>query len=78
MRGPDSDGCTLSPDVVGAACCHAHDLAYRMGGSAHDRFAADAQLLACLAYEGVPASVAMTYFQAVRAFGSSHFMNRER
>ena len=67
------NACTLSPDVAGGACCSVHDLAYGLAGTDDERLGADAALLACLIYEGVPSEVALTYYYAVRHFGASHW-----
>jgi hypothetical protein len=43
-----SDGCSMWPDGSWAACCVEHDIEYWCGGSADDRYRADAILLECI------------------------------
>lgn len=67
-----TDACTLWPEGWWSACCHAHDAAY---GAGLDRWAADLDLLRCVAGSGdgvlaiASAGVAGVMFVGVRLFG---------
>ncbi|GAA5213589.1 hypothetical protein ACFSJ3_03250 [Corallincola platygyrae] len=56
-----SDGCSAFPDGtfeqqdLWLSCCHAHDVAYWMGGTYEQREQADEELRACVADLGEPA-----------------------
>jgi len=70
MVGAGDGQCSKSPDIA-VHCCLTHDLAYARSPdrSEQSRFIADAELLACFAYSGVPEAVASTYYAAVRQYG---------
>lgn len=50
-----------------------HDCAYYVGGGERDRLLADARMLLACLDAGMPAQDAEQVYQAVRAFGESHF-----
>jgi hypothetical protein len=72
-----SDGCTFSPDCFGKRCCELHDLAYWLGGTWLERFAADNRVRACTCTNGHPSAVvrrlaglyAPIQYAGVRVFG---------
>lgn len=85
------DGCTFSPDAWGSAnflpACNRHDFCYSSDNT-QDRltcdklFYVDLQNICWAAYNSQPAQhtackgVAWSYYQAVRAFGGSHYEGR--
>ncbi|MGZ5078627.1 MAG: hypothetical protein ACXWHZ_03670 [Usitatibacter sp.] len=64
----------LRRDPPWEGCCDGHDLAYRRGGSAQDRFDADVLLLQCVG--AGHRSWAVVMFIAVRLFGGRFFREK--
>lgn len=54
-----------------------HDNCYAAGGTEADRFACDAEFLACMAVAGVPESIAEARYKAVRRYGEDAFRYQE-
>lgn len=67
-----SDPLGLYTNMAYQPCCHAHDVAYRVGGKEIDRLTADKALYSCIRDLGY-ASDAESMFVAVRVWGASRF-----
>jgi len=54
-----------------------HDNCYWAGGTEQDRFACDAEFLACMAIWGVPEEIAEPRYRVLRKLGGGSFNYRE-